>query len=103
MSAQPDSSSRDAMIVAAMRTGMTRVQASVLTDCSKHAFDEAMDTAQRILDACPPDLRLAAFASVLASFATVLREKLPDHWQAFVAANTTTADSQVIVLPGGES
>lgn len=94
---------RDAMIVAAMRTGLTRLQASVLTDVSKHAFDEAMTTAQRILDTCPPELRLAAFASVLASFATVLREKLPEHWQAFVAAAPTTNESVVITLPGGDS
>lgn len=91
---------RDAMIVAAMRTGMTRLQASILTDVSKHAFDEAMGTAQRVLDTCPPELRLAAFASVLASFATVLRDKLPEHWQAFLAAGQQTHDA-VIVLPGG--
>lgn len=91
--------SRDAMIVAAMRTGLTRLQASVLTDVSKHAFDEALTTAQRVLDTCPPELRFAAFASVLASFATILRDKLPDHWRAFVAAETVTNHPAVIVLP----
>jgi hypothetical protein len=97
-----DPAARDRMIVEAMRTGMTRLQASVLTDVSKHAFDEAMGTAQRILDSCPPELRLAAFASVLASFATVLREKLPQHWDAFVAAGSTCDTDTVIVLPGGD-
>lgn len=87
------------MIVDAMRTGMTRLQASVLTDVSKHAFDEAMGTAQRILDNCPPELRLTAFASVLASFATVLREKLPEHWAAFCSVDTTTGEATVIELP----
>jgi hypothetical protein len=90
---------RDRMIVEAMRTRMTRMQASVLTDVSKHAFDEAMGTAQRVLDSCPPELRLAAFASVLASFATVMREKLPEHWAALVATETTMGEAAVIELP----
>lgn len=98
MATRPDAD-RDAMIAGAMRTGLSRLQASILTDVSKHAFDEAMGTAQRILDTCPPELRLAAFASVLASFATVLRDKLPEHWAAFVAAEVNTESAQVIQLP----
>lgn len=98
-----DPAARDRMIVEAMRTGMTRLQASVLTDVSKHAFEEAMNTAQRILDTCPPELRLAAFASVLASFATVLREKMPEHWAAFCSVDTTMGEATVIELPGGDA
>lgn len=99
---QTNEQARDRMIVDAMRTGLSRAEASILTDISKHAFEEAMSTAQRILDTCPPQLRLAAFASVLASFATVMREKLPEHWAAFAAAPTTTGEATVITLPGGK-
>lgn len=93
-----DRATRDRMIVEAMRTGLCRADAAVLTDMSKHAFTEAMGTAQRVLDTCPPQLRLAAFASVVASFASVMREQLPEHWAAFIAAGDQTADA-VIVLP----
>lgn len=101
MASQPDPAARDRMIVQAMRTGMTREEASILTDVSKHAFEQAMEAAQRVLGSCPPDLRVPALASVLASFATVMRDNLPEHWTAFCAADDT--HDAVIVLPGGDS
>lgn len=100
MSVALDPAARDRMIVGAMRSGMTREQASVLTDVSKHAFEEAMGTVMRILDTCPPDLRVPGLASVLASFATVMRDQLPEHWAAFCAADDT--HDQVIIMPGGK-
>lgn len=94
-----DPATRDKLIVGAMRSGMTREQASVLTDVSKHAFEEGMATVMRILDTCPPDLRAPGLASVLASFGTVMRDHFPEHWKAFVAHDDT--HDAVIVLPGG--
>ena len=96
----PAAAERDRLIVGAMRAGMTREQASVLTDVSKHAFEEAIGTAKRIVATCPPDLQAPAFASVLASFATVFRDMMPEHWAAFCATEDT--HDAVIVLGGSD-
>lgn len=88
------------MIADAMRMGLSHADASVLTDVSKHAFEEAMATAKRIVDTAPDRLKLPAFASVLASFGTVMREHFPEHWSAFAAASLDdVANDCVIVLP----
>lgn len=92
----PDPAARDRMIVQAMRTGLSREQAAILTDMSKHAFEAGMATVLRILDTCPPELREALFASVLASFAGALREHLPAHWAAFQQADVSQDEATVI-------
>lgn len=90
---------RDEMVAGAMRTGLSREQASVLTDISKHAFDEAFAAARRVIDTAPDELKAATFTSVLASFATIMRERFPEHWEAFVAVPVTPDRSTVITLP----
>lgn len=90
---------RDKMIAAAIRTGMSRADASLLTDLGKHAFEQAFDAMRRVVETAPQPLKLPLTASVMASFASIMRESFPEHWAAFVATETDRENGTVIVLP----
>ncbi len=94
-----DAQRRDRMIFATMAAGVDRSDAAEIVDLGKHAFDEAMKAAQRVTDTASPDNRVPVFCSVLASFATIMREHFPQHWAAFVATEAGTEVSTVIVMP----
>ncbi|MFL5900921.1 MAG: hypothetical protein ACJ75S_06945 [Solirubrobacterales bacterium] len=90
---------RDRMVVGAMKTGLSKSDASVLVDISKHAFEHAVEAAIRVIDTAPPNLRTAALASVAGSWLGILSEHFPEHWKALKDQNVTPHMPTVIVVP----
>lgn len=84
-----------------MQAGLTKDQAHILTDLSKHAFDEASDAMMRIAAGAPEELIVPIVTSVMGSFAKAMREQFPDHWQAFLTSEQPVDQPSVIVLPAG--
>ena len=92
---------RDKLIADAMKAGLSRNDASVMVDISKHAFEQGVEAMMRILETIPSNsVRNGAFASALASCAGILQEHFPEHWKALVEAGGKISEPTVIVLPG---
>lgn len=95
-----DADARAKLIAETMRSStLTREQASVLVDMSKHAFETSVEAAMRILDTAPMEMRVAALASVAGSWLGVLKEHFPEHWKAVQANPNAIDEPTVIVLP----
>lgn len=90
---------RDRLIADAMKTGMSKTDASVLVDISAHAFRAAVEAGLRIIDTAPIELRKAALASVAGSWIGVLTEHFPDHWKQIRERENPVSEPTVIVLP----
>lgn len=90
---------RDRMIAETIRAGVPRDHASEIVDLGAHAFDQAFDAARRIIDTACTCNRPAILASVFASFVTLMRETMPEHWEALIKANPSGGASTVIIAP----
>lgn len=95
-------STREDMLEAVVRTGMSRADAAVLTDISKHACDEAVSAIMRVTDTAPPNLKVAILSSALATLCGVLRDTFPKHWAALLESMNQPVQDEaatVITLP----
>lgn len=97
MTSQADRDIRSQMIAETIRGGVSRSDACEIVDLGAHAFDQALAAAQRVADTARGPNRLPVFVSVLASMATIMRDRFPEHWEAFVAHDTTGGKNTVII------
>ena len=94
---------RDRVIAMTVRAGMTREQACITFDVSKHACDQACEAIVRVVGTAPPELQATIMASAFASVATTFRQRWPKQWEAMVAAELQgRGESKAIVMPPPE-